>query len=310
MSRGFARIAVAFATLVLPCFAVAAPFRAYLSSSGSDSNPCTVTQPCRLLPAALAAVADGGEIWILDSANFNAGTVDIAKSVSILAVPGQVGSIVAAAGAPAITITTPNVVVSMRNLAFSRNASNPGTYGIEMTNGSSLTVEDSVFAGFDRYAVYPHDFEGAVSIKHTTFRNLADYAMFVQNGPTVAVLASQFTNTKGAADVSGDYVPTRFAMSDSSIANCNIGVHMDSEVPSADLRVMLTHARIESCTTGLHAVNGLGNPFVTVWLGDSFFANNQTGVNQLGGAVYTAGNNQFSGNTTDVQGTLTAAPLR
>ena len=85
MSRGFARIAVVFATLVLPCFVLAAPFRAYLSSSGSDSNPCTVQQPCRLLPAALAAVADGGEIWILDSANFNAGTVAVAKSVSIVA---------------------------------------------------------------------------------------------------------------------------------------------------------------------------------------------------------------------------------
>ena len=56
-------------------------FRAYLAADGLDSNPCTLPAPCRLLPAALAAVADGGEIWLLDSANYNTGTVSIAKSV-------------------------------------------------------------------------------------------------------------------------------------------------------------------------------------------------------------------------------------
>jgi hypothetical protein len=47
------------------------------------------------MPAALAAVADGGQIWMLDSANYNTSPVVIAKSVSILAVPGAVGSLVA-----------------------------------------------------------------------------------------------------------------------------------------------------------------------------------------------------------------------
>src|SRR5258706_11932148 len=49
----------------------AALFRAFLSSTGNDANACTVAAPCRLLPAALAAIDDGGEVWILDSANYN-----------------------------------------------------------------------------------------------------------------------------------------------------------------------------------------------------------------------------------------------
>jgi hypothetical protein len=57
-----------------------------------DTNNCTVGAPCRLLPAALAAVGSGGEIWILDSANYNTGPVTIGKSVSILAIPGAVGT--------------------------------------------------------------------------------------------------------------------------------------------------------------------------------------------------------------------------
>ena len=67
-------LALVFA-LVLSSAAHAQLFRAYLASDGSDTHPCTLAQPCRLLPAALAAVASGGEIWMLDSANYNTDVV-------------------------------------------------------------------------------------------------------------------------------------------------------------------------------------------------------------------------------------------
>src|SRR6476659_4072782 len=79
-------------------------FRAYVASDGNDANPCTLQQPCRLLPAALTVVADGGEIWMLDSANYNTGQVNVTKSVTILAIPGAVGSVVATSGGDGITI--------------------------------------------------------------------------------------------------------------------------------------------------------------------------------------------------------------
>lgn len=60
------------AALFLSSGAHAQLFRAYLALNGSDANPCTLPQPCRLLPAALNAVASGGEIWLLDSAGNNA----------------------------------------------------------------------------------------------------------------------------------------------------------------------------------------------------------------------------------------------
>jgi len=117
MERATSLLLLAFLSLLaVSSMAQAQLFRAYVASYGNDGNPCTVTTPCRLLPAALNAVAPGGEIWMLDSANFNLGTVDIAKSVSILAVPGAVGSIVAVAGNPAITIQTSGVDVTLRNV--------------------------------------------------------------------------------------------------------------------------------------------------------------------------------------------------
>ena len=54
------------ATLLLSATAHAQLFRAYVASDGNDANPCTLPAPCRLLPAALGAVADGGKsgCWI------------------------------------------------------------------------------------------------------------------------------------------------------------------------------------------------------------------------------------------------------
>src|SRR5687767_14591395 len=92
-------------------------FRAYLSAAGSDANPCTLADPCRLLPRALEAVASGGEVWILDSANYNTAAVTVTKSVSILAVPGALGSLVTTFG-PAIESHTPDVSLALRNLVF------------------------------------------------------------------------------------------------------------------------------------------------------------------------------------------------
>jgi hypothetical protein len=185
------RIAVvAGAALLAPVTAGAQSFRAYLASYGNDANPCTVAAPCRLLPAALNAVANGGEVWMLDSENYNSGTVTIANSVSILAVPGQVGSVVAFAGGPEVAIATSGVTVALRNLVIPNNVANPGTYGVVMTAGTLLSVEDCLFANLPNAAIYVHDTNSMVAAKNSVFRNLGDYAVRAENGPEVTVANS------------------------------------------------------------------------------------------------------------------------
>src|SRR5258706_9763876 len=108
-TRALARAVMTLASVVAMAAsgeANAGLFRTYLSLGGSDANPCTLPSPCRLLPAAIAAVNDGGEIWMLDSANFNVTTVGINKSLTILAVPGALGGVVAN-GAEENNINTP-----------------------------------------------------------------------------------------------------------------------------------------------------------------------------------------------------------
>src|SRR4051812_43278132 len=55
--------------------------RTYVSGAGKDSNPCTPSSPCQTLQAALTLTLAGGEIFVLDSANY--GAVTINKAVSI-----------------------------------------------------------------------------------------------------------------------------------------------------------------------------------------------------------------------------------
>ena len=135
----------AAAALLFAVPAHAQQFRAYLSSHGSDQNPCTLASPCRLLPAALAVVADAGEIWMLDSANYNVDPVRITRSVSILAIPGVVGSVLAKAG-PAIQIDAPSVIVTLRNLSIGSLPGSGAGDGVLATNGARLHVEGCLIA--------------------------------------------------------------------------------------------------------------------------------------------------------------------
>jgi hypothetical protein len=57
------------------------------AATGSDTNPCTRAAPCRDLSSAVGAVAEDGEVVILDSGGYDA--VEITKSVQIVAPEGR-----------------------------------------------------------------------------------------------------------------------------------------------------------------------------------------------------------------------------
>lgn len=136
----FASILLTLACLSLPTASQAQLFRAYLSKNGSDTNNCTINAPCRLLPAALAAIEGGGEVWMLDSANFNVSTVQVNKSVTILAVPGALASIVGN-GTDAMVIDGISIRVILRNLNFLGLGST--LFGIRVNEAAEVTLDRS-----------------------------------------------------------------------------------------------------------------------------------------------------------------------
>ena len=311
MKRVFAFVAaVCTAAMLSPLSATAALFRAYLSSAGQPGNDCSLLHPCRYLTDAVAAVASGGEIWILDSANYNQGTVDINKSVTILAIPGQVGSIMAIGNAPAISITAP-VDVTLRNVVISRNAISPGTHGISVNGANSVTIEDSILADLAGKPIYVTG-SAHVRLKDSVIRNSTQESIFALNGPIVDVirckLIGSFYGGIGAQSAAG--FTTLVNVTDSIISGHDTGqgvgvlAYADS---GGTARVYLTRSTIFQTQRGVEAGGG-GSAAVQV--SASMVVRNHRNLNIYGsGAVYSLGNNHISdGESADIGALSALAP--
>jgi hypothetical protein len=310
--RAAARTVLAFvATLLLSPSASAQLFRAYLAPSpaGNDANACTLAAPCRLLPAALAAVADGGEIWMLDSANYNTATVDITKSVSILAVPGAVGSVVATGG-PAISIAASGLAVALRNLVIVPLTGGGGTHGVSMTGASTLFIENSLIANLPQEGVNVTG-TGKVKIANSIMRNMGDYAVWLQNGASGEISGTQMLANGNAVLAYGTTTATTTAsVNDSVISGGNEGVYAQGLVAGAIARIFVSRSTIEGALTALDSfASGGGSALVTV--SGSTITSNFNGW-QLGGTgsvIESAGNNHIRGNTQAI-GALTPVGLQ
>ena len=227
------RILLAFgAALVFSVPASAQIFRAYVKSTGSDGNNCTLPAPCRLLPAALTAVADGGEIWMLDSANYNVAQVEVTKSVTILAIPGAVGSVVATGGGHAFHVNTAGVKLTLRNLVIVHLASSAD--GINFAQGFSLNIEGSEIANVQGNGV--NATAGNVTISDTVIRDVGVGG--VAMGPSGGSAALKRVHITGA---------TQYGVSVSFSA-----------------RATISESVISGNGTGLSVLSGVSSPLLVV----------------------------------------------
>jgi hypothetical protein len=287
------------ATLLFCATAQAQLFRAYLAPTGNDANPCNLQQPCRLLPAALTAVADGGEIWMLDSANYNSATVNIAKSVTIMGVPGIVGSVVATGGS-AIYIGTAGVSVALRNLVIVPLPGGGGTHGIEMINGAALTVENCLIANLpnDGIVVGP----GAIKVRvtDTTIRdNAASGVTFlagVRGAVTRTTISGSFAGLIASGNIAG--VTTTADIIESTVASNGYGISAGAFNATATVKVSLRSSLVSrNDSTGLFAESP-GGGSISVSASDNTISNNAHGIGVSGAGVRVwASGNTVSDNT-------------
>jgi len=316
------RILLLAMLLLLASGAQAQLFRAYVASYGNDTNPCTVASPCRLLPAALNAVRDGGEIWMLDSANFNSGTVAITKSVSILAVPGQVASIVSLGGGFAMTLPVSGITVALRNVLITDNATNPGYGGIYITGNVTLSAEDCIFANIADEAIYADVYQtinsSVIHVKNSVFRNVGGergntywVAIRAGNGPTVSVMNSQFLTSGGIwgySDQNG--AVTTVNVTDTYMSDGFHGVFTGAYATGATARSFVTRTTLHNLMYPLASeTHGAGSSTITV--SDSASVGNYYSYfqNGTGSAIRSLGNNHMSDNL-HVIGALTPQALQ
>ena len=117
--------------------------RTYVSGKGNDNNPCNVSQPCQTLKAALALTLAGGEIFVLDSANY--GAVTISQAVSITAAGAGAGILVTS-GTAVVVSAGASDVVNLRGLVL--DGGQTGSTGIQFNSGAGLVVQNAIVRNF------------------------------------------------------------------------------------------------------------------------------------------------------------------
>jgi hypothetical protein len=132
----FIAATLALAVTLPSVSAQAQAIRTYVSTTGNDSNQCTITAPCRHFSAAVAATAVGGEVDALDPGGY--GSFTISQGITI---EGQGWSYVAPPDSGnAITINATSGNVTIHGVSINGVGTTGGTNGIAISVTSSATI--------------------------------------------------------------------------------------------------------------------------------------------------------------------------
>src|SRR4051812_35149427 len=117
--------------------------RTYVSGLGDDSGPCTETAPCRTFQTAIGLTLAGGEIFVLDSADYGPATIDKALTITS---EGGVAGVLATKGAGIKVYAGANDVVNLRGLDI--DGSGRADTGIYFYSGQALSIQKSTVRRF------------------------------------------------------------------------------------------------------------------------------------------------------------------
>jgi len=321
------------ATIVALTFCASADaqlFRTYLASDGNDANACTLVAPCRLLPRALTTVADGGEIWMLDSANFNTGQVEVTKSVTILAIPGALGSVVATGGGHGLNIDTGGVKVTLRNLVLKHLTSS--IHGINFAQGAELNIAECEIVGMGSFGIHATAPGSKVTIQDTAFRNNSTdgirlfgtvtasldrvhisgsfHGVFNHDGARITISNSVVSGNQYGISVSNSAGVTRAAIEGTTVTG-NTDTGIDAYAGAGATEVTVSRSSLSHNNNGVKTYQNAGSTVNVVLDGNTITENVKGIVFSAGGTIFTRGSNtlKFNGpaGTDDVVGgTLTS----
>lgn len=263
--------------------------RTWVSGTGSDSNPCSRTAPCKTFGWALSQTAAGGEISVMDAGAY--GAVNINKAITING-EGSLASIVSGAG-PGITVSaaaTDRVII--RNISI--NGASGGTIGVFITGGH-VTIDKCFIYGFTS------GFFGGVGISVSTTAgdlvdvrdtNITNSSSGVVMQTTSGILVGRLDNVRindapvyGVASVSNGAV---IYVRHSFITDTNTAI-----ISTATGTVAVDDTELTNNGTAVNA-QGVGS---TITLNNNAIYNNGTGFAiTAGGTIATANNNKTNGN--------------
>ena len=166
-------------------------YRTFVSTTGSDSNACSITEPCRHFQTAIDVTPAGGEVDALDPGGYSAVTISQAITIE-----GQGWSYIAPpAGGNAITITASSGNVTIRGVSLNGVGITGTTNGISFTGAGTLNVQNSVIRNFTNNGI--NFFPSAASQVYVSDTLLAD-------NETYGVLVDGDTKVTGSLDHVGE----------------------------------------------------------------------------------------------------------
>jgi hypothetical protein len=298
---------LALLAAVLVCLLSAVPARAqatrtFVSAAGSDSNPCSITAPCRHFQAAVTATAAGGEVVALDPANY--GSFTISQAISI---EGQGWSYVApAATGNAITINA-GAFDTIKIHGVSLDGFGANANGIVFNTGFKLIVTDCVAQNFNGNGILmaPSGGQMFFTITNTIATNnagVAGIAYIPPSGSTATVgiidhVVASHNPQNGIVISTGNGGGATTVAISNSFAGGNFIDGIDLASGSGPLTISIDNTTIVgNFNDGIHAVGS-----TTVTLGRSVITGNIHGIGNgtSPNTFYSYQDNRIGDNHTD-----------
>ncbi len=306
MSHRLGSIALAFAAMViLPAMqhAHASAQRTFVASTGNDTHPCSLTQPCRSFTAAIAQTFDSGEVIVLDWAGY--GPMTITKRLSIIAPPGVYAGISVGVGQTGVLINAANIDVTLRGLSIN---STGGDAGIAMANRAMLVIENCVISNFIDGIGVKIQTGATVNISNTVIRNTQvgitagfGATVNVANSHVLGVSSEGILITGASAATTNMYIVDTVVTGVAGFANC---IDNFAGGPGAG-NISATRVTVSGCNYSfINETAGGGTMIVS----NSMATGNVIGFGNASGVFRSLGTNHVSGNGTDKTGTITVIP--
>jgi hypothetical protein len=296
-------VALAFVATLSSVPADAQPFSlTFVSGLGSDSNPCTRTQPCLTFAHALVNTNAGGEIVVLDPGDY--GPLVINKAISIVNDGVGTVGIRALSNGTAITINAgPSDNVSLRGLTI--EGAGVGNTGIVFNSGQSLTIGNCVIRHFMGNGIdFLPNASSRFSVSSTLVAENGSFGIIVLptgSGVVRAIFNRVEVNNNGIDGIlvdgsSSSNQTIKATVSDSVAAhNGGAGLKLNTILGQASPLVMLFHSVVAFNGTGV-----VSNGPVDVFIAQSaMFGNTTSWTAGPGLGVFTYGDNYVDANDSD-----------
>jgi hypothetical protein len=291
----------------------AQPVRVFVAAKGNDGNLCTVAAPCLTFQHAHDTVAEGGEIDVLDPADY--GQLVIRKSISIqghgfagIGTPG---------GGVGIHIDGYSAIAAVVNLNGLHI--DGGAFGIYYQSGKSLNIQNCIFRNNTEGLLFDASYgtpEQTLLVSNSYFADnrISGINMFASASGSTTVTATIervaiYGSYYGVHVFGGGTGATNVAVTDSIAAydastQYSTGFSVSSSAPMVSLVLM------RSVAVG----NGVGvqafGANATLRIAQSTVTGNKTGYNaESGGTILSYGDNYIDGNGRNI-GNLGSATKR